>query len=158
MNSAQPKFDPAGTFVGSSYVFATARDFARFGSFYLHDGVIDGQRLLPEGWTGQARTVVSIDPDPPHFGYGQQWWIWRDHPRSVAAHGYEGQFTIVLPDRDLIVVHLGKVPSEANPPLREKLVRFIEAFPATGRPAIRHSERDKSTLTVSNRLSMRGGF
>ncbi|MEO6126576.1 MAG: serine hydrolase, partial [Ilumatobacteraceae bacterium] len=46
MKSAEPKFDMAGTFVGSSYVYATARDFARFGYLYLRDGVWDGERLL----------------------------------------------------------------------------------------------------------------
>jgi len=50
MTSAKPDFDPAGTWVASSTVYATARDFARFGLLYLRDGMWDGQRLLPEGW------------------------------------------------------------------------------------------------------------
>ena len=57
MVSAIPKFDDAGTFIGSSFVYATARDFARFGTLYLRDGVWDGERLLPEGWVDHARTV-----------------------------------------------------------------------------------------------------
>ena len=63
MTSAQPKFDTAGTFVGSSYVYATARDFARFGQLYLDDGVVDGRRVLPDGWTDHARKPVSFDDD-----------------------------------------------------------------------------------------------
>jgi CubicO group peptidase (beta-lactamase class C family) len=130
MTSAAPKFDPAGTFVGSSYVYATARDFARFGLLYLRDGVWDGSRLLPEGWADSARTEVAVDPDPPHFGYGAHWWIWRDQPGSLAAHGYEGQYIIVLPDRDLVIVHLGKIPADVREPLYPKLRTLIEAFPA----------------------------
>lgn len=129
MNSAQPKFDTAGTFVGSSYVFATARDFARFGYLYLRDGVCGEQQLLPPGWVDYARTEVAVDPDPPHFGYGAHWWIWRDQPGSLAAHGYEGQYIVVVPARDLVVVQLSKVPVAVRPPLLAKLGRLINAFP-----------------------------
>ena len=129
MTSAEPKFDAAGTFVGSSYVYATARDFARFGYLYLRDGMWDGDRVVPEGWVDAARAVRSIDPDPPHYGYGDQWWIWRDQPGSVAAHGYEGQYVVVVPERDLVVVHLGKVQSDVRAPLLHKLTALINAFP-----------------------------
>ena len=129
MKSAEPKFDAAGTFVGSSYVYATARDFAKFGYLYLRDGAWDGERLLPDGWVDYTRTVGAVDEDPPHFGYGSHWWIWRDQPGSFAAHGYEGQYIIVLPERDLVVVHLGKIPTDVRPPLYPKLRQLIEAFP-----------------------------
>jgi CubicO group peptidase (beta-lactamase class C family) len=131
MTTAEPKFDAAGNFVGSSYVYATARDFARFGYLYLRDGVWDGDRVVPEGWVDEARTVRSIDPDPPHYGYGDHWWIWRDQPGSVAAHGYEGQYVVVVPERELVVVHLGKVPSNVRAPLLHKLTAIINAFPET---------------------------
>ncbi|MCU1394571.1 MAG: Beta-lactamase [Ilumatobacteraceae bacterium] len=130
MTSAAPKFDTAGTFVGSSYVYATARDFARFGLLYLRDGVWDGERLLPDGWVDFARTVVAVDDEPPHFGYGAHWWIWPEHAGSVAAHGYEGQYIVVLPDRDLVVVHLGKIPADVRAPLFPALEDLIAAFPA----------------------------
>ena len=55
MHSAIPKFDTSGTFVGSSYVYATARDFAKFGELYRNDGVADGRRVLPAGWRDHAR-------------------------------------------------------------------------------------------------------
>jgi len=131
MKSAAPKFDAAGTFVGSSYLYATARDFARFGYLYLRGGVWDGQRILPVGWADYARAEVAIDPDPPHFGYGAHWWIWRDQPGSLAAHGYEGQYIVVVPARDLVLVHLGKVPVDVRPPLLASLRQLIDAFPAT---------------------------
>ena len=62
MTSAVPKFDDAGTFVGSSYVYATARDFARFGELYRNDGLAaDGTRVLQSGWTDHARTWAARD-------------------------------------------------------------------------------------------------
>src|SRR5262249_31064098 len=129
MSSASPRFDEAGTFVGSSYLYATARDFARFGLLYLRGGTWDGHQLLPQGWADYSRTEVARDPDPPHFGYGAHWWIWPDQPGSLAAHGYEGQYIIVVPERDLIVVHLGKVPVDVRPPLLVELRSIINAFP-----------------------------
>ena len=130
MSSAQPKFDTSGTFVGSSYVYATARDFARFGYLYLRDGVWEDTQLLPSGWVDYARTEVAVDPGPPLFGYGAHWWVWRDQPGSLAAHGYEGQYIIVVPARDLVVVQLSKVPVAVRPPLLAKLGRLIDAFPS----------------------------
>lgn len=120
MHSAIPKFDTAGTFVGSSYVYATARDFARFGELYRCDGVAaDGTRLLPSGWRDHARTLTAHDPDG--FDYGAHWWLWPDFPGSISCHGYEGQYTVVLPDRELVVVHLGKSPIDQRPALTDRL-------------------------------------
>jgi len=127
MSSAVPKFDTRGTFVGSSYVYATARDFARFGQLYLDDGMVDGERILPEGWRDVARTRVAYDADGD-LGYGRQWWLWPEFPGSLACQGYEGQYTLVEPSRDLVVVHLGKVPVETRPIVRAALRHLVESF------------------------------
>jgi CubicO group peptidase (beta-lactamase class C family) len=127
MDSAVPKFDPAGTFVGSSYVYATARDFARFGELYRHDGVAgDGARVLPTGWAAHANTLTAHDPDG-EFDYGAQWWMWPDFAGSLACHGYEGQYTVVLPDRELVVVHLGKCPAADRAIVNERLRDIFHA-------------------------------
>ena len=127
MTSAIPKFDTAGTFIGSSYVYATARDFARFGELYRNDGVaVDGTRVLPTGWRDHARTWAASDPDSD-FDYGAQWWLWREYPGSLACHGYEGQYTVVVPDRELVLVHLGKTAAERRPSLNLQLRRIIDA-------------------------------
>ena len=63
MPSARPVFDAAGTFIGSSYVHATAREFSRFGQLYLDDGIVGGRRILPEGWVDHARVQVAVDPE-----------------------------------------------------------------------------------------------
>lgn len=130
MRSAVPKFDDAGTFVGSSYVYATARDFARFGYLYLRDGVWNGTRLLPHGWVEAARTPVAppVGPDERH-GYGAQWWLWRRDPAVLAACGYEAQRIIVDPARDLVLVRLGKSPAELGPAVDEWLDDVRACFP-----------------------------
>ena len=130
MASATARFDDAGTFVGSSYVYATARDFARFGELYRNDGVAaDGTRVLPAGWRDHAATYVATDPDGG-FEYGRHWWRWPDLPGSLACHGYEGQYTLVVPERELTVVHLGKSPTDRRPPLLAALREIVAAVPA----------------------------
>ena len=133
MSSAVPKFDDAGTFVGSSFVYATARDFARFGEWYRNDGVNEsGDRVLPAGWADHGRTFVAHDPtdDLEHgFDYGRHWWMWPQYPGSIAAHGYEGQFVVVVPDRELTVVHLGKTDSGVRRHLVGHLDGLIAAIP-----------------------------
>jgi CubicO group peptidase (beta-lactamase class C family) len=126
MHSAIPKFDPAGTFVGSSYVYATARDFARFGELYRNDGVAGDARVLPAGWAAHAATLTAHDSDTG-FDYGAQWWMWPDFAGSLACHGYEGQYTVVLPDRELVVVHLGKVPSAQRTIVDDRLRDIFDA-------------------------------
>jgi CubicO group peptidase (beta-lactamase class C family) len=127
MHSATPKFDDAGTFIGSSFVYATAREFARFGELYRNDGVAaDGTRVLPAGWSRHACSWASYDAEFDYH-YGAQWWGWPEFPGSLACHGYEGQYTIVVPDRQLVVVHLGKWPEAVRAPLRPLLTRIIGA-------------------------------
>jgi CubicO group peptidase (beta-lactamase class C family) len=129
MASATPKFDGAGTFVGSSYVYATARDFARFGELYRNDGVgPGGVRVLPAGWAAHAAAPVAHDDE---FDYGRHWWVWRDMPGVFAAHGYEGQYTVVVPQRELVITHLGKSPVDRRQGLLDLLRAVIAAFPET---------------------------
>ena len=128
MTSPIAKFDEVGTFVGSSFVYATARDFARFGYLYLNDGVWNGQRILPEGWVQYAGRVVAHDPEMP-LDYGAQWWVWPDDEGSMIAHGYEGQIIWVSPRHDLIVVHCGKTDAAFGAELRSMVAGLVEVFP-----------------------------
>lgn len=107
MRSAIPKFDAAGTFIGSSFCFCTARDFARFGLLYLRDGVWDGTRILPEGWVDHARTPTPNVPPEEPMGYGGQWWLDLAGPGSFSANGYDGQYIVIVPEKDLILVRHG---------------------------------------------------
>ena len=129
MTSAMPKFDGAGDFVGSSYVYATARDFARFGELYRHDGVTDsgdGERhpsrgmARPRPHEGRARPRATDSTTAGTGGCG------RSSRAALSCHGYQGQFTIVVPDEELVVVHLGLTPVEVAPQLRLRLAELIE--------------------------------
>ncbi|MEM8746117.1 MAG: serine hydrolase [Actinomycetota bacterium] len=127
MTTASPRFDGAGDVVGSSYVDATAADFARFGRLYLNDGVTgSGERILPEGWLDHAWAPITHDVDSG-FGYGRHWWTWPWFPGSLACHGYEGQFTLVLPEHDLVAVHLGVTDAVHNRGLVGWLTRIVQA-------------------------------
>ncbi len=130
MKSAEPKFDDAGTFIGSSFCFATARDFAKFGTLYLRDGVWDGKRILPEGWVDYARTPTAQTPqmltdDGP---YGAHWWLERGGPGSFSANGFEGQFTIVVPDCDLVLVRHGKTDASLGPNMKAWMADVVDCF------------------------------
>ena len=117
MASAVFEQDASGTFVGSSFLFATARDWARFGLLHAQDGVWDGRRVLPEGW---VKLVTTPTPQAPNERYGAHWWLKlskdlggeTDAARKIPADafhalGHEGQCVSVIPSRGLVVVRLG---------------------------------------------------
>lgn len=128
---AEPKFDAAGTFVGSSYVYATARNFAKFGQLYANDGVWQGKRILPEGWVDHARNQHAFDAETA-LGYGAHWWTLPGERNSLVAAGYEGQYIMVIPDRDLVVVRLGKTVAALRNEVVAHLRTVLEQFPITG--------------------------
>jgi CubicO group peptidase (beta-lactamase class C family) len=125
MTSATPKFDDAGVFVGSSYLYATARDFACFGALYREDGCVGGRRILPEGWVAHGTTLRSRD-DEGH-GYGAHWWVWDEPTGAFCAQGYEAQRTLVVPELDLVVARLGKTPADRGPLVDAWLRRVVDA-------------------------------
>ncbi len=127
MHSAAPEFDEAGTWVASSYLRATARDFARFGLLYLRDGVWDGTRVLPGGWVDYGRSMASHDPvDGP---YGAHWWgCEADTLGTFRASGYEGQSITICPRYDLVLVRLGKTPAAHSPDLSRWRADVVRAF------------------------------
>lgn len=113
MTSAVPDFDESGTWVASSYVSATARDFARFGLLYLRGGTWDGQTIVDRSWVDDARRPIPL-PTNHACRYGSHWWIHDDGHGTFACHGYEGQRITCVPDKDLVVVRLGKTPPQGS--------------------------------------------
>lgn len=93
---------PDGLEIGGSGLSATLRDYARFGLFMLNDGVINGERVLPEGWMDAASTPKTVAGETVDYGY----MLWPLHGRSYAAEGIFGQYVFVDPDTHLVVVML----------------------------------------------------
>jgi CubicO group peptidase (beta-lactamase class C family) len=129
MASAAPRFDAAGTFIGSSYCFATPRDFARFGLLYLRGGVWEDRALLPSAWIDYARTPTFQQPGGDVDGaYGAQWWLGLAGPGSFSAHGYDGQVILACPDRDLLIVRSGATPASLRDGLRAWIRELAAGF------------------------------
>lgn len=136
------EFDPSGTYYGSALIWATARDWGRFGYLYLRNGVWDGRRVLPEGWVDFARTP---GPDADTDIYGAHWWLTpstgtgrpmraliADNGLADAFHaqGHEGQIIVVVPSKDLVLVRLGLFEGGAESwnALGDWATRLINAF------------------------------
>jgi hypothetical protein len=135
--------DASGSFVGCSYCYATARDWARFGLLYLHDGVWNGKRLLPEGWVRWTASPSGVHNDEDFNGeYGALWWVnatgrtdspgWRNLPDVPAdcfsCRGFDGQYLFVIPSKDLVVVRLSLEQRIQDTNIM--LYRLLKAFPA----------------------------
>lgn len=143
MTTATMGLDGAGDPVCSSFPYASARDWARFGQLYLQDGVWAGERLLPEGWAGHAATPVELETseDGEVTPYGAHWWLNADAqgrtrlPDAPAdaywASGNEGQQVVVLPSHDTVVVRLGLSRGVGGPDwgLGPLLAGVVDALP-----------------------------
>jgi len=111
MTSAIMETDAAGTFVGSSYMYATARDWARFGLFLARDGVWEGARLLPEGFVAQMH-----EANRSSGGRYSKMQTWLPKPGAglpsdaFVISGHDGQNVFVIPSLDLVIVKLGLTP------------------------------------------------
>ena len=134
MASAVLEPDASGTFVGSSFMYATARDWARLGLLFLGDGVLDGERILPAGWARLAAT-----PAVPGSRFGAHWWLRLKRPAGAApaplpadvfhAGGHAGQNLSVVPSRALVIVRLGHSVGEGAWDHEAFAARIIAAVP-----------------------------
>ncbi len=106
-----------GNYISSSQVWTTARDLARFGLLYLNNGIWNGERLLPEGWTRYVATPSGPQP-PGEFGYGATFWLLDKSPGvpgdAYGAFGNRGQYVIIVPSRQIVVVRRGEDPGSAR--------------------------------------------
>lgn len=151
MNHTILEPDASGTFVGSSYGYASARDWARLGLLYLNNGVWNGERVFPEGWV-----QYSITPAPAatRGQYGAQIWLnqGEDGKRENAEYpalpadafifeGFETNFVVVIPSRDLIVVRLG-VTHNQNFSLSKFVSDILRLIP----------EKNKDIIVTNNQV------
>ncbi len=121
--------DASGTYIGSSYSYGSARDFARFGLLYLNNGKWNGEQILPEDWVQQTtQPVVTTEKNR----YGYQFWlnsytengkkmkVFPDAPDDLFyPSGYGGQHVYIMPSKDLIVVRMGLFEIDQNSFLHE---------------------------------------
>lgn len=125
MSSAVFETDASGTFVGSSYLYATPRDWAKIALLYLQDGVWNGEQILPEGWVDYSLMPTQAAAQGE---YGVQIWLNagagvnpEDRPfpqfptNMFYLSGFEGQNIVVLPDQELIVLRMGYTPRGPRP-------------------------------------------
>jgi CubicO group peptidase (beta-lactamase class C family) len=138
MNQAIIEADASGTFVGSSYSYASARDWARFGLLYLNDGVWNGERILPEGW---VKYSITPAPAAPLREYGAQIWLNLGDPKdptkvdrpglpneTILFDGFERNYVVIIPSKKLVVVRLG-VTHNKNFSLPDLVNGVIAALP-----------------------------
>ncbi|MGX5913782.1 serine hydrolase domain-containing protein [Aliidiomarina sp. Khilg15.8] len=118
MHHTHLETDWQGDFILSSQVWTTSRDLARLGLLHLQNGRWHGEQILPENWLEYVSHPASAQPESPNSagnavpGYGAQWWLFNDRidgiPNdTIAARGNRGQFLIIVPSRDLIIVRRG---------------------------------------------------
>ena len=118
--------DLNGVLVGSSYLYMTTRDYARFGLLYLRDGVFNGERILPEGWVDYTSSPASASDN----GYGSCFWLnsageYPDVPRDMySCNGHNGQNIFIIPSEDLVVVMTGFSP-KSNPVDKNSLLKDV---------------------------------
>ena len=117
IHTAKLETDNNGTFIGSSYMYASARDWARLGQFCLQDGQWQGDQLLPRDWLSYSTTPT---PNNPRNNYGAHFWLnadpentrqqrtWPSLPADTfSMNGFQGQRVVIIPSKDLVVVRLG---------------------------------------------------
>ena len=124
------EFDNSGTFIGGSSVFANARDFARFGYLYLRDGQWDGETIVSKSWIDDTRKPAKNT----YQMYSNKFWM--PHPTSPInlpkdtyyCAGFGGQYILMIPSKDMIIVRLGETYMEDDKVL-ENLSEIISFFP-----------------------------
>ncbi|HJT71705.1 MAG TPA: serine hydrolase [Terriglobales bacterium] len=125
MTHSTIEFDAVGTPLGATHMWAPARDWARFGLLYLHDGVVSGTHILPPGWVDYSAQLTS---GSEAYGYGAGFWTNRgdqahvqpphrrpDMPAdSFMAYGSLGQYMVIVPSARLVIVRMGvsRMPGE----------------------------------------------
>ncbi len=146
MTTATIEPDERGTLVGSSYMYATARDWARYGQFLLQDGVWQGQQLLPAGYVAMMATPVPASRG--QYGKGQTW-LWGSDaatpgvnpdaafgipPDTFWMSGHDGQNIAIIKSRQLVIVRLGLTPYTAGYSPQPLVKAILEAQTSSGAP------------------------
>ena len=109
MNSMLIETDLTGNYVGSSYGWATPRDWAKFGLLYLHKGNWNGEQILNETWVDYTATPTNDS----NGEYGAHFWlnaggVYPNAPKDIfSCNGYQGQRVFIIPSKDMVIVRMG---------------------------------------------------
>ena len=147
------EFDNAGTFVGGTFAWATARDWARLGYLYLKDGRWANQQLLPDDWVEFSRTPSKA---ANNTAYGAHFWISAEPTKqqrnvlpadlnALVMNGSRGQLVVIVPDRDLVVVRLGEMHNTSWQRVNQRVEQLVRAFPK------RAASHDAITQSIDHR-------
>jgi CubicO group peptidase (beta-lactamase class C family) len=126
------EMDASGVMVGSSYLYASGRDWARLGLLMLNGGINDGERLLPEGWTEAAHKPNTSNNDKR---YGYQFWLnegedelrWPALPTDAyAMMGNRKQSVMIIPSEGVVFVRLGW--SSGDYPMAANYVKLLSVL------------------------------
>ena len=126
--------DASGTFVGGAFMYASARDWLSLGLLYLNDGVHDGESILPEGWVEYSLTPAV--PSLEKRAYGAQIWLNAKSNEQLfpglpedtfAFQGHYGQYVVVVPSLQLVVVRMGMTFEGENAFDKQSFIRQIVA-------------------------------
>lgn len=137
LHSMVAEFDRSGTMIGGSMIHATARDWADFGEFLRHKGMVGGVQIVPRRWI-----EIMLTPSPRARDYGLQVWLNRKSgtdrtmlfpdkapSNTFAAIGHYGQYLIVSPDQQLTVLRLGMTRDEDRAALQNALGDIVRLYP-----------------------------
>ncbi|NKC01086.1 MAG: serine hydrolase [Pseudomonadales bacterium] len=124
--------DPSGVFVGSSYVYGTARDWARLGLVYLNQGTLDGEQIVHPDWIAAS---IESNTSGNNQAYGYQVWL-NNHPRkprypdlprdAYSMQGNRGQVVMILPTESVVIVRLGWSPTAY--PTNQNFAQLLDAL------------------------------
>lgn len=109
MNSMTIETDLAGNYVGSSYSWATARDWAKFGLLFLNKGNWNGEQVLNESWVNYSATPTNTS----NGEYGAHFWLnaggkYPNAPKDLySSNGYQGQHVFIIPSKEIVIVRFG---------------------------------------------------
>jgi len=141
MTSAVFAPDASGSPVGSSYLYMTARDWARFGQLYLSEGQIGWQKVFTKDWVAQSRRPAIL-ADGRSVAYGLQFWLNSDGTDGAKlrlpdcpadlfmAEGHDGQVVAIIPSERAVLVRLGLTPDEASFDVNRHFVAILDALRA----------------------------
>lgn len=124
--------DAWGNFIMTGFDYGAARDWARFGLLHLWKGRFNGEQILPADWLDVVSTPAPADKAR---GYGGLWWLnrggqWKGVPEdAIRASGHMGQYTMVIPSRDAVIVRLGPSPRGSDAYFTELASRVLAALP-----------------------------